>query len=158
MKKRKDLNHEGHYISASRINDIAWIKLKGNMMLQSTNLQCRDELIDYLDRASADKFVKTVVLFSSDESTGYQEYAKFYRMVGDRKVSENEIWRMYRSFDSLIKKILESSKFFIAAAQGKLYPQILSVSLACDYRIITDNTFIKNMDSRVSVVAQWERI
>jgi enoyl-CoA hydratase/carnithine racemase len=78
MKNRKDLNQECNYLSASRIDDIAWIELKGNILLQSTNLQCRDELIDYLDRASADESVKIVVIVNSEESTGYEKYAEFY--------------------------------------------------------------------------------
>jgi hypothetical protein len=31
MKKKKDLNQECDYFSASRIGDIAWIELKGNI-------------------------------------------------------------------------------------------------------------------------------
>ena len=33
MKKKKDLNQECEDFSASRIDDIAWIELKGNMMM-----------------------------------------------------------------------------------------------------------------------------
>lgn len=144
MKKKNDLNQECEYFSASRIDDIAWIELKGNILLQSTNLQCRDELIDYLDLVTENTAVKIVAIFNSNESTGYERDAEFYQMVGDRKIGESDVWRTLRTFDSLIKKILESPKFFITAAHGKLYPQILSVSLACDYRIITDNTTIQN--------------
>jgi len=32
MKKRKDLNQECDYFSASSIDDIAWIELKGNIL------------------------------------------------------------------------------------------------------------------------------
>ena len=31
MKKKKDLNQECDYFSASRIDDIVWIELKGNI-------------------------------------------------------------------------------------------------------------------------------
>jgi 2-(1,2-epoxy-1,2-dihydrophenyl)acetyl-CoA isomerase len=89
--------------------------------------------------------VKIIALFNSTGSTGYEEYAEFYRMVGDREIGEMDVSRMFRSFDSIIKKILESPKFFISAAKGKLYPQILSLSLACDYRIIAANTAIQNV-------------
>jgi 2-(1,2-epoxy-1,2-dihydrophenyl)acetyl-CoA isomerase len=66
-------------------------------------------------------------------------------MLKERKIGENDVWRMYRTFDSLIKKILESPKFFIGATKGRLYPQLLSVNLACDYRIIAENTTIQNV-------------
>jgi 2-(1,2-epoxy-1,2-dihydrophenyl)acetyl-CoA isomerase len=145
LKKKKDLNQECDYFSASMSDGIAWIELKGNMLLRSTNLQCRDKLIDYLDRVSEDESAKIVVLVNSDDSTGYEKYAEFYRMVSDRKIGENDVWRMLRTFDSLIKKILESPKFFISAAKGKLYPQILNFSMACDYRIIAENTTIQNL-------------
>lgn len=145
MKKIKDLNHECDYFSASRIDNIAWIELKGNILQQSTDLKCRDTLIDYLSLVSEDAAVKIVALLNSNESTGYEKYAEFYQMVGDRKIGENDVWRMFRTFDSLAKTILESPKFFISAAKGKLCPQILNLSLACDYRIIAENTTIQNV-------------
>ena len=145
MKKIMDLNQECAYFSASRIDNIAWIELKGNMLQQSTDLSCRDALIDYLNLVSENAAIKIVVLLNSNESTGYEKYSEFYQMVGDRKIGENDVWRMFRTFDSLIKKILESPKFFISAAKGKLYPQIINMSLACDYRIIAENTTIQNV-------------
>jgi len=36
MKKRKDLNQECDYFTASMIDNIAWIELKGNMLQQPT--------------------------------------------------------------------------------------------------------------------------
>ena len=93
MKKKKVLNKECGYFFASMIDDIAWIELKGNMMLRSINLQCRDELIDYLDGVSEDESVKIVVLVHSEESTGYEKYAEYYQKVGHRKLSENDVWR-----------------------------------------------------------------
>ena len=60
-------------------------------MQQSANLQCRDELINYLDLVSENTAVKIVALFNSKESTGYEKYAEFYQMPGDRKLGENDI-------------------------------------------------------------------
>ena len=145
MKKIMDLNQECTYFSASRIDNIAWIELKGNMLQQSTDLSCRDTFLNYLNLVSEDKEIKIVAIFNSSESAGYEKYAEFYQMVGDRKISENDVWRMLRTFDSVVKAILESPKFFINAAKGKLYPQIINLSLACDYRIIAENTTIQNV-------------
>ncbi|MGV7223936.1 MAG: enoyl-CoA hydratase/isomerase family protein [Nitrospinales bacterium] len=144
MKKIKDLNRECDYFSAFRLDKIAWIVLKGNMLQQSTDLRCRDTLLNYLNLVSEDKEIKIVAIFNSKESAGYEKYAEFYQMVGDSKIDENDVWRMFRTFDSLIKTILESPKFFISAAKGKLCPQILNLSLACDYRIISEDTTIQN--------------
>jgi len=145
MTKTKELNQDCDYFSASGIDDIAWIELKGNMLLQSTDLKCRDALINYLNLVSEDTAVKIVVLLNSTESTGYEKYAEFYQLVDEREISKNDVWRMFRTFDSLMKKILKSPKFFIAATKGKLYPQILNISLACDYRIISENTASQNV-------------
>jgi hypothetical protein len=55
MKKVRDLNQECDYFSAHTIGDIAWIELKGNILLRSTDLQCGDELIEYLSGVSDDE-------------------------------------------------------------------------------------------------------
>jgi len=144
MKKIKNLNQECDYFSASRIDRIAWIELKGNMLQQSTDLSCRNTLLNYLDLVSENKEIKIVAILNSEESAGYEKYAEFYQMVGDRIIDENDVWRMFRTFDSLIKSIFESPKCFISAAKGKLCPQILNLSLACDYRIIAEDTTILN--------------
>ena len=112
MKKVKDLNQDCDYFSASRIDDIAWIELKGNMLLQATDLNCRDTLLNYLDLVSEDKEIKIVAIFNSKESAGYEKYAEFYQLVGDCKIDKNDVWRMFRTFDSLVKTILKSPKFF----------------------------------------------
>lgn len=145
MKKINDLNQESDYFSAHTIGDIAWIERKGNLLEQSTDLKCRDALIDYLNLVSEDTAIKIVALFNSNESIGFEKYAEYYQKVGHLRISENDVWRTFRTLDSLIKKNRESPKFFISATQGKLFLQILSVSLACDYRIIADNTSIQNM-------------
>jgi len=145
MKKVKSLNQECDYFSASRIDRIAWIELKGNMLQQSIDLSCRDTLINYLNLVAEDRGIKIVGIFNSEESAGYEKYAEFYQMVGDRIIDENDVWRMFRTFDSLVRTILESPKFFISAAKGKLCPQILNLSLACDYRIIAEDTTIQNL-------------
>jgi hypothetical protein len=44
MKNKKDLNRECDGFSAPIIGDIAWIVLKGNLLMQSTNLQ-KNQLI-----------------------------------------------------------------------------------------------------------------
>lgn len=85
-------------------------------------MQCRDELIDYLDGVSEDESVKILVLVNSDESTGYEKFAEFYRMVGDRKISKNDVWRMFRTFDSLIKKKFGITQIFYKRCEREAIP------------------------------------
>jgi 2-(1,2-epoxy-1,2-dihydrophenyl)acetyl-CoA isomerase len=73
-----------------------------------------------------------------------KEYIDFYRLVRNSKLSEGDVLRMYRTFDQLILKIVESEKFFISVDCGILFPQLFDVSFACDYRIISSSTTIEN--------------
>lgn len=62
MKKALKLNQECEYFSASRIGHIAWIELKENMLQQSTDLSCRDTLLNCLNLATEDKQIKIVAI------------------------------------------------------------------------------------------------
>jgi enoyl-CoA hydratase/carnithine racemase len=51
---------------------------------------------------------------------------------------------MYNAVDQIILKIVDLDKFVIHADGGQIISLFLNISLACDYRIISDNTVYKN--------------
>ncbi len=51
---------------------------------------------------------------------------------------------MYYAVDQFILKIVEMDKIVVHADSGKVIPIFLNVSLACDYRIVANNTVFQN--------------
>ena len=51
---------------------------------------------------------------------------------------------MYNAVDQFILKIVELNKIVVHADGGRVISMFLNVSLACDYRIVADNTVFQN--------------
>jgi 2-(1,2-epoxy-1,2-dihydrophenyl)acetyl-CoA isomerase len=66
----------------------------------------------------------------------------FYDLIMKGEMDKNALWRMCTAYDQFIMKIVESSKFFINVVYGKTISQDFHVALACDYRMVADDTVI----------------
>lgn len=144
MTKQQNLDRDCDYFSSKTFEDILRITFSEDLLFQSTDLRCRDRIINYLNLVSEYDSVKVVVIMSPLKASRCEEYIEFYNMVSNSKLSQDDVLRMCRSFDQLISKIVESNKFFISVNCGKLFPQLTDISLACDYRIISDDTSFQN--------------
>ena len=144
MNKVQNLDQQFETFSAKRIGSIVNIKPKGNRLIHTTGFIWRDELTEYLDLLSKDDSIKVVIIMNIPQKMNCEEYIEYFGTVPNDKLNKAAVNRMYRSIDKLILKILESEKFFISVGSGKIDPQLLSMSLACDYRIVADNTVFRN--------------
>ena len=144
MDKIPSLERQCETFSAKRIGSIVNIKPIGNRLIHSAGFIWRDELTDYLDLISKNESIKVVIIMNIPQKAKNGEYIELYGTVSKSTFNKTAVLRMYRSVDKLILKIMESDKFFISVDSGKIYPQLLSMSLACDYRIVADNTIFKN--------------
>ena len=69
MKRRKDFSQECELFSGKRPEDVITIIFKANCLLRSTNLECRDEMLDYLDLVSKTDSNKAVVMMNQFEDS-----------------------------------------------------------------------------------------
>jgi len=144
MKKGTDLDIKSDYFSTKKFNDIITISFTGNIMLFPTLLSAKEALFDYLDLVSNTDSIKVVILKGKRERDQREDYFAFYNALIKSKIDENALLRLFRCYDQLILKIVESSKFFIEVGRGDIIFQTFNVGLACDYRIVTDHTVIHN--------------
>ncbi|MGD8522586.1 MAG: enoyl-CoA hydratase/isomerase family protein [Desulfobacterales bacterium] len=144
MNKIQNLEQQCDTISAEIIGSIVKIRPKGSRLIQSAGFIWRNELTDFLDLLLKRDSIKVVIIMNIPQKINCEEYIEFYGTVPKNKLNKAAVLRMYRSVDKLILKIMESDKFFISVDSGKIYPQLFSMSLACDYRIVADNTVFKN--------------
>ena len=144
MKEAQNLNMHYDFFSAKRINDIVLIRFKDNMLFRTTDLSARDVVLGYLDRVSASDLIKVIVIFSSPDKSGIEEYIRFYDQLYKSKWADNNIHRMCNVVDQFIMKIIDSHKIIVHANSGSVISLYLNVSLACDYRIVADNTIFQN--------------
>lgn len=144
MKKETNLYERHDFFSAKRIDNILTVRFKEDMLFRATDLSKRDDVLDYLDRVSKSDSIKVIVFFSSPDKSGIEEYFEFYHQLLKSKWAQNDFHRMCSTVDLFLLKIVDSNKMVVHANSGRVISLYLNVSLACDYRIVADNTVFQN--------------
>jgi enoyl-CoA hydratase/carnithine racemase len=128
-----------------RHGDVAVLKLGKNFLANTIDLAINNPLMDTFDHIAEADGIKVLVIMNCIEQIGGEEFIDFYRQVCSAEVDRRSIQRMCNSFDQLILKILRLNKPVIHVDCGEVISLFLSISLACDYRIIaTHTTFQKS--------------
>jgi 2-(1,2-epoxy-1,2-dihydrophenyl)acetyl-CoA isomerase len=138
----QDLNCQNEFFSAKQSGDIVMLTFEGKVLLPFSYLDTKEALLRYLDLVSETDAVKIVMITDTSERSPLSEYYEFYDLLAKSKIDLDSLHRMYHAYDQLILKVVGSNKFFISVAQGEVISQDFHVDLACDYRIVADNTVI----------------
>ena len=144
MNRHTVLDKDLDLFSTKRLDNIIILNLKENLMCRAVDLTARDALLDFLDWISKTDSVKVVVIISSPTKTGKKEYLDFFHHELKSKLDYKNIHRIHNVFSQFILKLMELNKVVVHANCGQVIPLFLNVSLACDYRIIADNTVFQN--------------
>jgi nucleotide-binding universal stress UspA family protein/enoyl-CoA hydratase/carnithine racemase len=145
-RKRSSTHHavKSDFFSTSRHQEIVTINFHKNLLVHTVDLSARDRLLDYLEQVSNIREIRAVVFIGSDQKTGREEYIQFYNHILNADLDRNAIHKMFNAIDQIILKIVDLDKFVIHADRGQIISLFLNISLACDYRIIADNTIYQN--------------
>ncbi len=137
-----DMTHD--FFSAKRIDDIAVLNFKESLLLQAIDMKAKTFLFDCLEHISKNDAIKVVLIIGSPDKTGSEEYFAFYRQVFESKLDQYAINRLYNAVNQFIMQIVDFNKLVVHADSGKVISLFMNVSLACDYRIVADNTVFQN--------------
>ena len=132
------------FFSTEQNKNIAIIRFKGHFLYSTTDLSSRDKLLDYLDRISKNESIKVIVIFSSPEKTGSEEFLDFYRQILKSELGVNAIHRMFNVVDQFILQLVNLNKIVVHVNRGENILLFLNISLACDYRIVSNTTVFQN--------------
>ncbi len=144
MKYTMDYNFECNTFSAQKVEDVAMVYFKDKLLMNITDLSIRDKILSYLDLVSKSSAIKIVILFGAPETKGCEEYFDFYRRVLNSKEGVLAIQRMHNIMNQLILKIVELDKIIIHVNHGRIISSFLNISLACDYRILGEDSVFQN--------------
>lgn len=144
MKTRDDLAAETELFTAERLKQTVNLCFKENLLFKATEPNLVDNLLRYFDRVSQADQIRVVILKGSPLKSGREEYIAFYRQVLRQYTDPNAVHRLYNLVDQFILKLMALNKCVIHADSGRVIPLFLNVSLACDYRIVADNTVFQN--------------
>lgn len=137
------IDEEHEFFSANQIDDIVIIRFREKLLMHVSNLSDRDIIIDYFDRLSVCSSIKAVILYSSPEQEGCEQYKQFFK-----KIKPNwdriDIYRLCNIVNQLILKIVDLNKIVIHVNSGQIISLFMNISLACDYRIVSEDTVFCN--------------
>jgi len=139
-----DFNLKCDFFSAKRLEDVIILRFKENLLFRATDLSSGDKVLGYLNRVSESDSIKVVVIISSSEKRGSEEYFDFFHQALKQKWNRFPVHRMHNVFAQVIMKILSLNQIVIHANRGRVISLFLNVSLACDYRIVTSCTVFQN--------------
>jgi enoyl-CoA hydratase/carnithine racemase len=144
MARKVNFDKECEFFKAERLDEIVILRLKENLLFRATDLIERDKMIDYLDQVSITDSVKIVVFMSSPDAKGSEEYFDFYHRALSSTLYDKDVHRLHNVFTQIILRIVDLNKIVVHANCGKVISLFLNFSLACDYRIVADNTVFQN--------------
>ncbi len=144
MKRKIDLESDFDFFKGEIIGSVLVLNFKDNLMLRATSLKTKSTIIDYLDQLSRTDAIKVLLVVSSPNKAGREEYCKFYNQVIQSALDINTVHKLFHAVDDLILKIKEINQIVVHADSGNVLPLFLNISLACDYRIVADNTVFQN--------------
>lgn len=135
---------ESDFFKAKVHDQVCTVELINCSMLTSTDLRCRNEMVQLLDHIANIRTIKVMIMMSHHSASCCEDYVAFYDRVYQSKIKEGDLLRACRSLDQVMLKIVGSPKFIIGVNSGKLFPEAFSWDLACDYRIISNDTTFQN--------------
>ncbi|BBO67687.1 hypothetical protein DSCA_16170 [Desulfosarcina alkanivorans] len=153
-KSTRNLTCDNDYFSARLEGGVVVFSPKGNVLLRSTILKAKEQVLDYFEAVSASSEARVLLLVPRARKSRREEYLSFIDMVKSGRMSENSVMRLYRAVDQIILHIRASSLFFISADCGQILPMAANISLACDYRILGDNACFQNPALELGLIAK----
>lgn len=155
MPQNSHVDETNDFFNTKKIADVVIIKFNDNIFDTTKDLKKRDVILHYLERVSRCETIKTIIIDSSMETCGNNEYLEFFLNSDpegrrdpycnqDHFGRNNAIAKYCNVINQVILKVADLDKFVIHVCKGSMIPVVLSMSLACDYRIVADNTVFQN--------------
>ena len=146
------LNVEQEMFSGKKIDDIAVITFRAKPLLQTVNLTAKKALFDYVDLVAACDDVKVLLIKEASTKMNRDEYVAFYKnMMGSGSI-KTELERLYNGVSQFIMSLVGLNKMVVRADSGDVIFLFMNIGLACDYRIVADNTIFQNPNIELGVV------
>ena len=145
-----DLNFE--FFSGKRVDDIVIINFQKTPILHMLDIHVKESFFDYLRLVEKDESIKVVLIVGSSQKMEREGYINFYKGIVTSSVEVNNFERLFNAINQVILRIASYKKVIIHADSGNVIPPFLNISLACDYRIVDEDTVFQNPNLTLGLV------
>ena len=140
MKVSHTLDDEYDFFTIKVIDKVGVIAFKENPLLAGTDIARKELLFEYLDIISESKAIKVLLIVSSSKKIGSREYIDLCHRLLRPDLLATPLLRLYNAVNQLVLKIVDFNKIVIHANSGRVICLSMNIGLACDFRIIGDDT------------------
>ena len=151
MKKQPAFEYEDGEVRRYIHEEVAVIKLRGNVFGGMTDLETVDEHFSQYDLLENDPTIKALLIVNEHGIFGEEAYKEFLTEISGNDLSQAPVqdfldvdkWifraREIRILQRLILRILDFSKISISGLQGTVVTPFFGLSLASDFRFATED-------------------
>ncbi|MBW1870502.1 MAG: enoyl-CoA hydratase/isomerase family protein [Deltaproteobacteria bacterium] len=146
------LNVDQDLFLGEKIGEILMLSFKGKPLLHVTDLDVKKALFDYLELVACCDEIKALLIKEAPTKMRRAEYIAFYKNLIRSGFAQKPLSRMYNAINQFILMLMDLNKMVIHADSGNVILLFMNISLACDYRIVADNTVYQNPNIELGVV------
>jgi 2-(1,2-epoxy-1,2-dihydrophenyl)acetyl-CoA isomerase len=156
---KNNLAVDNEMFKGKTVSNIAVLEIKNNSLYQLTDLDLKKSLFDYLDVINNNDNIGALIIKAPPRKSECEAYIELYRkilQIGEGRdyqtySRENEpfvehisLARFCNAVNQFVLKIVQFNKFVIHTDSGEIISPFMNLSLACDYRIVAENSNFKN--------------
>ena len=138
------LNVDQDLFFGETIDKILILSFREKPLLHITDLSVKKALFDYLDIVACCDEIKVILIKESPTKMRHAEYIAFYKNMFRPGFDQTPLERMLNAINQFILKLMDLNKMIIHADSGNVILLFMNISLACDYRIVAENTVYQN--------------
>jgi len=152
MNKISDLNMDHYFFSGETVDGISVLTFKNMPILHISDLEAKKALFDFLELISSRDDIKVLLIKGAPVKMERGEYISHYKEMIASGAALLPLERMYNALNQFILQMVNLNKMVIHADSGNILLLFMNISLACDYRIVADNTIYHNPNIELGVV------
>jgi 2-(1,2-epoxy-1,2-dihydrophenyl)acetyl-CoA isomerase len=129
-----------------RKNNILVLSFKDNQFSHLIDLNFKKTLLEYLDFVSCCDDIKVILIKASPVRMERKEFLDFHKKLMNSASGNVSLERIYNGINQIILQLINLNKIVIYVDSGKISLLRMNIGLACDYRIISDDTIYQNLN------------
>jgi len=147
-----NLNVSRDLFKAEKRGDILVLTFREKPLLHVADLSAKKALFDYLDLVSDCDEVKALLIREAPTKMKRKEYIAFYKTMIGPGFDQVPLERMYNAIGQFILKLAALDKVVVHADSGEVILLFMNVGLACDFRIVAEDTVYRNPNVELGLV------
>jgi 2-(1,2-epoxy-1,2-dihydrophenyl)acetyl-CoA isomerase len=140
MKKVRERSLPYRFFDMEKAYGMAIIRLQECPFYYGTDLGAKDNFLKCLETISKDEDIKTVLLFGPPEHKGCERFFIACQQIGSGAGTNFIFEQLQNAVSQYVMKIVGLNKIVIHIDQRKSIPLFMNIGLACDYRIVCEET------------------